>query len=67
MTRIGSWSQPVLQQPVSVKNDTLGTIEQVSTQSMSVRTDDGRDIAFDLKDYDRSTTAMPPRSTRRRA
>ncbi len=38
---------------LGVKNGTLGTIEQVSAQSMSVRTDDGRDIAFDLKDYDR--------------
>jgi Ti-type conjugative transfer relaxase TraA len=36
-----------------VKNGTLGTIEQVSEQSMSVRTDDGRGISFDLKDYDR--------------
>ena len=36
-----------------VKNGTLGTIVQVSTQSMTVRTDDGRDIAFDLKDYNR--------------
>jgi ATP-dependent exoDNAse (exonuclease V) alpha subunit len=38
---------------LGVKNGTLGTIEQVSTQSMTVRTDDGRDISFDLKDYDR--------------
>lgn len=38
---------------LGVKNGTLGTIEQVSTQSMSVRTDDGRSVAFDLKDYDR--------------
>ncbi|MFB9949572.1 Ti-type conjugative transfer relaxase TraA [Rhizobium puerariae] len=38
---------------LGVKNGTLGTIEQVSAQSMSVRTDDGRNIAFDLKDYDR--------------
>ena len=36
-----------------VKNGTLGTIEQVSAQSMTVQTDDGRSIAFDLKDYDR--------------
>lgn len=36
-----------------VKNGTLGTIEQVSPQGMSVRTDDGRGISFDLKDYDR--------------
>lgn len=38
---------------LGVKNGTLGTIEQVSEQSMSVRTDDGRDISFDLKDYNR--------------
>ncbi|WP_316179832.1 MULTISPECIES: Ti-type conjugative transfer relaxase TraA [unclassified Bradyrhizobium] len=36
---------------LGVKNGTLGTIEQVSAQSMSVRTDDGRNISFDLKDY----------------
>ncbi|MGH6877022.1 MAG: Ti-type conjugative transfer relaxase TraA, partial [Rhizomicrobium sp.] len=38
---------------LGVKNGTLGTIEQVSAQSMSVRTDDGRNVSFDLKDYDR--------------
>ncbi|PIT05468.1 conjugal transfer protein TraA [Bradyrhizobium nitroreducens] len=38
---------------LGVKNGTLGTLEQVSAQSMSVRTDEGRSIAFDLKDYDR--------------
>ena len=38
---------------LGVKNGTLGTIEQVSTQGMSVRTDDGRNVSFDLKDYDR--------------
>ena len=38
---------------LGVKNGTLGTIEQVSERSMSVRNDDGRSIAFDLKDYDR--------------
>jgi Ti-type conjugative transfer relaxase TraA len=38
---------------LGVKNGTLGTIEQVSTQSMTVRTDDGRGISFNLKDYDR--------------
>lgn len=32
---------------------TLATIEEVSQQSMTVRTDDGRCIDFDLKDYDR--------------
>ncbi|GGB38242.1 hypothetical protein GCM10011505_19740 [Tistrella bauzanensis] len=38
---------------LGVKNGTLGTIEQVSPQSMIVRTDDGRDVAFDLKDYNK--------------
>ncbi|MCG5235557.1 Ti-type conjugative transfer relaxase TraA [Xanthobacter oligotrophicus] len=38
---------------LGVKNGTLGTIEEVSAQSMSVRIDDGRSVAFDLKDYDR--------------
>ena len=38
---------------LGVKNGTLGTIEQVSAQSMTVRTDDGRDVAFDLNDYNR--------------
>ncbi|WP_371345528.1 Ti-type conjugative transfer relaxase TraA [Ancylobacter sp. IITR112] len=38
---------------LGVKNGTLGTIEQVSAQSMSVRTDDGRSISFEVKDYNR--------------
>ena len=38
---------------LGVKNGTLGTIEHVSPQSMTVRTDDGRSVSFDLKDYDR--------------
>ncbi|WP_299748070.1 Ti-type conjugative transfer relaxase TraA [uncultured Tateyamaria sp.] len=38
---------------LGVKNGTLGTIHEASTQSPSVHTDDGRSIAFDLKDYDR--------------
>ncbi len=38
---------------LSVKNGTLGTVEKVSARSMSVRTDDGRRVSFDLKDYDR--------------
>jgi Ti-type conjugative transfer relaxase TraA len=38
---------------LGVKNGTLGTVEQVSERSMSVRSDDGRSISFDLKDYDR--------------
>jgi Ti-type conjugative transfer relaxase TraA len=36
---------------LEVKNGTLGTVEQVSDIAMRVRTDDGRSIAFDLKDY----------------
>ncbi|PRD43035.1 Ti-type conjugative transfer relaxase TraA [Phyllobacterium phragmitis] len=38
---------------LGVKNGTLGTIEEVSTQSVTVRADDGRNVSFDLKDYDR--------------
>jgi len=38
---------------LGVKNGTLGTIEHVSAQSMTVRTDDGRNVAFDLKDYNK--------------
>src|SRR6185437_3256857 len=38
---------------LGVKNGTLGTIEQVSAQSISVQTDDGRSVRFDLKDYNR--------------
>lgn len=38
---------------LGVKNGTLGTIEQVSAKSLSVRTDDGRKVSFNLKDYDR--------------
>ena len=36
---------------MGVKNGTLGTVEQVSPGHMAVRTDDGRSVAFDLKDY----------------
>ncbi len=36
---------------LGVKNGTLGNIERVSAQSMTVRTDDGRSVQFDLKDY----------------
>jgi Ti-type conjugative transfer relaxase TraA len=36
---------------LEVKNGTLGTIERVNEQSMTVRTDDGRPVSFDLKDY----------------
>jgi Ti-type conjugative transfer relaxase TraA len=38
---------------LGVKNGTLGTIDQVSAQSISVRTDDGRSVRFDFKDYNR--------------
>ena len=38
---------------LGVKNGTLGTIEQVSAQSIIVRTDDDRSVRFDLKDYNR--------------
>jgi Ti-type conjugative transfer relaxase TraA len=36
---------------LGVKNGTLGTVEQVSPGHMAVRTDDGRSVSFDLKDY----------------
>src|SRR5271166_6334385 len=38
---------------LAVKNGTLGTIKQVNTQSMTVQTDDGRSVQFDLKDYNK--------------
>jgi Ti-type conjugative transfer relaxase TraA len=38
---------------LGVKNGTLGTIEWVNAQSMAVRTDDGRSVHFDLKDYNK--------------
>ncbi len=38
---------------LGVKNGTLGTVVEVGERSMSVRTDDGRDVSFDLKNYDR--------------
>ena len=38
---------------LGVKNGTLGTIEQVNEKSMSVRTDDGRSVQFDLKEYNK--------------
>ncbi|MBS0469488.1 MAG: Ti-type conjugative transfer relaxase TraA [Proteobacteria bacterium] len=38
---------------LGVKNGTLGTIEQVSEKSLTVRADDGRSVAFDLKDYNK--------------
>ncbi|TGR15131.1 Ti-type conjugative transfer relaxase TraA [Mesorhizobium sp. M4B.F.Ca.ET.190.01.1.1] len=36
---------------LGVKNGTLGVIDEVSVQSMTVQTDDGRSVHFDLKDY----------------
>ena len=36
---------------LEVKNGTLGTIDRVTQHSMTVRTDDGRSIAFETKDY----------------
>ena len=36
---------------LGVKNGTLGTVAQVTPQRMAVRTDDGRNVAFDTKDY----------------
>jgi Ti-type conjugative transfer relaxase TraA len=38
---------------LGVKNGTLGIVEQVGAQSMTVQTDDGRSVRFDLKDYNR--------------
>lgn len=36
---------------LGVKNGTLGVIEEVSPQTMTVRMDDRRSVRFDLKDY----------------
>ncbi|MER8691533.1 Ti-type conjugative transfer relaxase TraA [Mesorhizobium opportunistum] len=36
---------------LGVKNGTLGIVEEVTTQSMTVRVDDDRSVRFDLKDY----------------
>lgn len=36
---------------LEVKNGTLGTIEKVEAGQMTVRTDAGRSVSFDLKDY----------------
>jgi hypothetical protein len=36
---------------MEVKNGTLATVEQVDKGHMAVRTDDGRSVAFDTKDY----------------
>src|SRR3546814_5629902 len=36
---------------LGVKNGTLGKVERVTPEHMAVRLDDGRSVAFDLKDY----------------
>ncbi len=36
---------------LGVKNGTLGIVEEVSTRSMTVRTDENRSVRFDPKDY----------------
>ncbi|ESZ49318.1 Ti-type conjugative transfer relaxase TraA [Mesorhizobium sp. RSR565B] len=36
---------------LGVKNGTLGIVEELNTQSMTIRVDDGRSVRFDLKDY----------------
>ncbi|MGC6399490.1 Ti-type conjugative transfer relaxase TraA [Sphingomonas sp. FW199] len=36
---------------LEVKNGTLGTVEQVTPVAVQVRTDDGRSVRIDLKDY----------------
>lgn len=36
---------------MGVKNGTLGTVEMATRARMAVRLDDGRSVAFDLKDY----------------
>ena len=36
---------------MGVKNGTLGTIERVSLDRIAVRLDDGRQVAFDMKEY----------------
>jgi Ti-type conjugative transfer relaxase TraA len=38
---------------LGVKNGTLGTVKNVSAQSMTVQIDDDRSVRFDLRDYDR--------------
>lgn len=39
------------EQSLGVKNGTLATVEQVAPERMTARMDDGRQVAFDLKDY----------------
>src|SRR3546814_1923835 len=48
---------------LGVKNGTLGTVAMASSQRMAVRTDDGREVAFETKDYahvdqDRKSTRL---------
>jgi len=38
---------------LGVRNGTLGTIAQLDARSMTVQTDDGRSVRFDLKDYNK--------------
>jgi Ti-type conjugative transfer relaxase TraA len=38
---------------LGLKNGTLGTIERVNAQSMTVQTDNCRSVQFDLKDYNK--------------
>src|SRR5712664_2694710 len=38
---------------LGVKNGTLGTVEEASARTMTIQTDDGRSVRFDLKDYNR--------------
>ncbi|MGJ5155358.1 Ti-type conjugative transfer relaxase TraA [Bradyrhizobium sp. HKCCYLR1023] len=38
---------------LGVKNGTLGTIERISAQAMTVQTDDGPSVHFEFKDYNR--------------
>ena len=38
---------------LGVKNGTLGTVEQMNAQSMTVQTDDDRSVRFEFKDYNR--------------
>src|SRR5712664_3344914 len=38
---------------LGVENGTLGTVEEASARTMTIQTDDGRSVRFDLKDYNR--------------
>ena len=52
---------------LGIRNGSLGIVETVDTGRMTVHLDAGRSGAFDLKTILISITAMPRRSTRRRA